>query len=117
MPRALDGSPVRCPLCDVRLVEVQRQGVLIDACPECRGIWLDRGEVEKLVELEAYGPDHDAEEDFFAEVEGRKRPEAAVSTRPAPGKPSGAKEERKGGGRKRRGSSVLDLLEGVLDFD
>ena len=39
-----------CPRCpDARLDERDRDGVVIDACPSCRGIWLDRGELEKLV--------------------------------------------------------------------
>lgn len=29
--------------------EVERRGVLIDVCPECKGVWLDRGELEKLL--------------------------------------------------------------------
>ncbi len=31
--------------------EVERRGVLIDVCPECRGVWLDRGELEKLLAI------------------------------------------------------------------
>ena len=33
-------EPMRCPNCNSRLVEVERSEILIDACPECRGIWL-----------------------------------------------------------------------------
>lgn len=40
---------MRCPLCDVSTKEVERRGVLIDVCPECRGVWLDRGEPDKLL--------------------------------------------------------------------
>ena len=36
--------------------EVARDGVLIDVCPKCRGVWLDRGELDKLLEL-VYLPD------------------------------------------------------------
>ena len=43
---------MRCPLCDVSMREVERRGVRIDVCPECRGIWLDRGELEKLLAAE-----------------------------------------------------------------
>jgi len=42
-----------CPLCKINLQLADRQGVEIDYCPKCRGIWLDRGELEKLVELSA----------------------------------------------------------------
>lgn len=37
----------RCHTCD--LAEKDRQGVKIDVCPSCRGVWLDRGELEKLI--------------------------------------------------------------------
>lgn len=43
------GEPLRCPSCGARLVEVERSEVLIDACPECRGVWLDRGELDKVL--------------------------------------------------------------------
>ncbi len=41
---------MKCPVCNVALVMSERQGVEIDYCPECRGIWLDRGELDKIVE-------------------------------------------------------------------
>ena len=44
---------MHCPHCTVDLLMADRQGVEIDYCPKCRGIWLDRGELEKLVELSA----------------------------------------------------------------
>lgn len=38
-----------CPVCeDVRMKEVERDGVLIDICPSCKGVWLDRGELDKI---------------------------------------------------------------------
>lgn len=40
---------MRCPLCNVPMREANRRGVLIDVCPECRGIWLDGGELDKLL--------------------------------------------------------------------
>jgi uncharacterized protein len=39
-----------CPVCTVPLVMSERQGVEIDYCPQCRGVWLDRGELDKIVE-------------------------------------------------------------------
>ena len=42
---------MKCPLCDVPMREVNRRGVQIDVCPECKGVWLDRGELEKLIEV------------------------------------------------------------------
>ncbi len=39
-----------CPVCAVPLVMSERQGVEIDYCPQCRGVWLDRGELDKIIE-------------------------------------------------------------------
>ena len=39
-----------CPNCRVDLVMAERQGVEIDYCPKCRGVWLDRGELDKIIE-------------------------------------------------------------------
>jgi Zn-finger nucleic acid-binding protein len=39
-----------CPACFVDLVMTDRQGVEIDYCPKCRGVWLDRGELDKIIE-------------------------------------------------------------------
>jgi len=45
---------MKCPLCpESPLAMTTRQGVEIDYCPACRGIWLDRGELDKLIELAA----------------------------------------------------------------
>ncbi len=39
-----------CPMDGTKLVMSERQGVEIDYCPECRGVWLDRGELDKILE-------------------------------------------------------------------
>jgi Zn-finger nucleic acid-binding protein len=39
-----------CPVCNVPLTMSERQGVEIDYCPQCRGVWLDRGELDKIIE-------------------------------------------------------------------
>jgi Zn-finger nucleic acid-binding protein len=42
---------MKCPVCTtVNLVMSERQGIEIDYCPECRGVWLDRGELDKIIE-------------------------------------------------------------------
>jgi uncharacterized protein len=40
-----------CPNCNEGMREVDRQGVHIDVCPKCRGVWLDRGELDKLLHV------------------------------------------------------------------
>lgn len=44
---------MKCPACDVTLVMADRQGIEIDYCPQCRGVWLDRGELDKIIERTA----------------------------------------------------------------
>lgn len=39
-----------CPVCNVDLLMSDKQGIEIDYCPKCRGIWLDRGELDKIIE-------------------------------------------------------------------
>lgn len=41
---------MNCPVCSVALVMSERQNVEIDYCPQCRGVWLDRGELDKIIE-------------------------------------------------------------------
>lgn len=41
---------MKCPICNVDLVMSERHGIEIDYCPECRGVWLDRGELDKIIE-------------------------------------------------------------------
>ena len=41
---------MRCPVDNEALVMADRNGVEIDYCPKCRGVWLDRGELDKIIE-------------------------------------------------------------------
>ena len=41
---------MKCPTCSIDLLMTDRQGVEIDYCPQCRGVWLDRGELDKIIE-------------------------------------------------------------------
>jgi Zn-finger nucleic acid-binding protein len=41
---------MNCPVCSETLKMSERQGVEIDFCPKCRGVWLDRGELDKILE-------------------------------------------------------------------
>ena len=44
---------MKCPIDETVLQMTDRQGVEIDYCPQCRGVWLDRGELDKLIERSA----------------------------------------------------------------
>ena len=91
-------TTLECPRDEgTMLVAVDRSGVTVDACPRCRGIWLDRGELDKLIELEAK-----ASEDFLAEIQGSSQ----QSERQSSGHGSGyGKKKRK------RGSFLGDMLD------
>ena len=87
---------MQCPVCDVRLAVTDRQGVEIDHCPRCRGVWLDRGELDKLIERAAgdrsFRDHHDDDESF-----------------PLGG--GGLGRGREGGGRRRRRGFLDDLFD------
>ena len=44
---------MKCPSCSIELKMSERQGIEIDYCPQCRGVWLDRGELDKIIERSA----------------------------------------------------------------
>lgn len=44
---------MKCPNCNVNLMMTDRNGIEIDYCPDCRGVWLDRGELDKIIERSA----------------------------------------------------------------
>lgn len=44
---------MKCPACSADLLLSERQGIEIDYCPSCRGVWLDRGELDKIIERSA----------------------------------------------------------------
>ena len=74
---------MKCPTCpEVPLVMADRQGIEIDYCPQCRGVWLDRGELDKLIEKsastqsrQAVRPDHyrESKDDYRKDHYHKKR--------------------------------------------
>lgn len=95
IPASRGGEPLRCPTCGTRLIEVERADVLIDACPDCRGVWLDRGELDKILVRERQMAGGDADDDFFREVEGRRGAPSATPAYGAPAAGHGAPAGRK----------------------
>ena len=57
---------MKCPNCQATLLISDKQGIEIDYCPECRGMWLDRGELEKIIERSAdhYSKKENYESDY-----------------------------------------------------
>ena len=49
-------AAMSCPVCRVPLSMSDRQGIEIDFCPQCRGVWLDRGELDKIIERSGPAP-------------------------------------------------------------
>ena len=64
-----------CPSCSGQLVQIERSGVRIDACRQCRGVWLDRGELDQILERERSYIQHtrDEDEEFFREMSGSQQ--------------------------------------------
>ena len=71
---------MNCPVCNVELKMTERQGVEIDYCPNCRGVWLDRGELDKIIDRsaperhrdEGHG-EHSRHDDDYRQRRGKKR--------------------------------------------
>jgi Zn-finger nucleic acid-binding protein len=59
-----------CPSCAGELLELERSGVKIDACRQCRGVWLDRGELDNILERERQVVGGADDEDFIREMTG-----------------------------------------------
>jgi uncharacterized protein len=91
MPR--HSGTMTCPIDGAALTMSERQGIEIDYCPTCRGVWLDRGELDKIIER---SNDRDDDED------NRRRAQRAAPPppdyRPLPGysQPYGYGKQRKG---------------------
>lgn len=70
-------ATMRCPICNELLVPTERQGIEIDFCPRCRGVWLDRGELDKIIErsMTAYSPRsyREDDDDYDEHYHRRKR--------------------------------------------
>jgi len=61
---------MKCPNCDEILIMTERQGIEIDYCPKCRGVWLDKGELDKIIEKSSLT---DSNQQFKQQDEKRNR--------------------------------------------
>ena len=64
---------MQCPKCEGVMKERTREGIEIDVCGSCRGIFLDKGELEKFIEMAEQGPDDDDDDDDGGGRRGRGR--------------------------------------------
>ena len=62
---------MKCPVDGTALVITDRSGVEIDYCPQCRGVWLDRGELDKIIDRNAAATGYDEADDY--DRDDRKR--------------------------------------------
>ena len=92
---------MRCPIDNESLLITERNGVEIDYCPRCRGVWLDRGELDKLIERGSFASERD-----------ERRPEP--KRRPAPR--SDDRYDEKDYYKKRKNKKVSSFLEEIFDF-
>ena len=93
---------MKCPVCEIEMRITDRDGVEIDYCPQCRGVWLDRGELEKIVARTSPADDdeYDSHHDDEHHGEGRRAR-------------YGDHDERKYHGRKREGfwGNIMDIFD------
>ena len=108
---------MQCPIDQTELKMADRQGVEIDYCPTCRGVWLDRGELDKIIERAATmlrAPSERGEPGYGPGVE--HRPYQADPRYQAPGgyrwDDDDDDDRRRYGYRRRRG-----WLGEIFDFD
>ncbi|PYE89495.1 zf-TFIIB domain-containing protein [Phyllobacterium leguminum] len=98
------GHGLLCPIDRVDLIMSERQGIEIDYCPKCRGIWLDRGELDKILERSVGEEARPAQPQAYA-------PQPAPQAQPYP--PRGHYDEGYGGhkGHRRRKSWLEELFD------
>lgn len=81
---------MNCPVCNIALTMTERQSVEIDYCPRCRGVWLDRGELDKIIERSAGNPQttkhyyesherHSEHDDYSHSYKKKKKRESFLS--------------------------------------
>lgn len=88
---------MQCPKCEVEMDEVRKLDVIIDSCSRCGGIWLDKGELEKIRKAEsAPGPEEEYHEKReHSHDHGDKH------------------EDKHGKGRKKKKGGFMDIFEGL----
>ena len=91
-----------CPNCNQGMQEVRRNEVVIDVCPTCRGVWLDRGELEKLLHSA-----REVEADYERERDSWSRPPPAYQAQRPHGDYGHSGQYRK----KKKFSDLFDIFD------
>ncbi len=100
---------MRCPVDNETLVMTDRNGVEIDYCPKCRGVWLDRGELDKILER-ASGADPMARAAAQPQAVPLREPTPAKAHEERPRRRDDDDDDYRGGHRKKRRESFLGEL-------
>jgi uncharacterized protein len=107
---------MNCPVDGSELRITERQGIEIDYCPQCRGIWLDRGELDKVLERSAE-PAYRGERDRTAPPPLRDERDR-TAPQPLRDERDRYDDDRSYRGQEYRGKSKRrSFLEDLLDFD
>lgn len=109
---------MQCPVDGETLVMADRSGVEIDYCPKCRGVWLDRGELDKIIERAAASPAPTPREAAPREAAPVYQPEPGYRAEPnrhasrdEPRRRHDDDDDRYHGKKKRRESFLSDLFD------
>ena len=105
---------MNCPVDGAELRITDRQGIEIDYCPQCRGIWLDRGELDKVLERAARSPYAEERPRDADRPRDRSDDRGYERDRDRDREYDRSRDDDRGYGRKSRKRS---LLEDLLDFD
>ncbi len=103
---------MNCPIDDTQLQITERQGIEIDYCPKCRGVWLDRGELDKIIDRVGPVPTRD-----LAGDDRPRRPDPYQEDVSYRDEPRQDDDWRGQGGEPRRKRSRRSFLEDIFDFD
>jgi Zn-finger nucleic acid-binding protein len=114
-------NDMRCPVDGETLVMADRSGVEIDYCPKCRGVWLDRGELDKIVERASMGAPAPMAQPPMAPPMAPQRQAAAPMYQPEPARGSQYEQPRRKhddddddryhGKKKKRDSFLSDIFD------
>jgi hypothetical protein len=107
-----------CPNCNASMTEIKRNDVAFDMCPTCRGVWLDRGELEKIIagakderaEFERDRTQFYQDPDAYRRSHPQERPQQAHGERGEYGERGEAGYDQRGR-RRRGGFDLFDIFD------
>ena len=117
-------GPMACPVDGATLVMSERSGIEIDYCPTCRGVWLDRGELDKIIERNAEAsappvhaapqPQHDRRPSISSRRRGASSATRAAMMATGSDRPSAARASSRNCSTRAGTSAVFTARRGVI---